>query len=75
MWGWHAAPAVHIGPDDARVDREALAADQPFRDAALHDRLKELAERIAVAEPAVSVLRQDEEVWLHDSSITWLFSR
>jgi DNA-binding Xre family transcriptional regulator len=46
-----------------------------LRDAALHDRLKELAERIAVAEPAVSVLRQDEEVWLHDSSITWLFSR
>ena len=38
--------------------REAFAADEAFGDAPINDRLKKLAEHIAVAEPAVPVLRE-----------------
>jgi hypothetical protein len=44
--------------DHASIDREALAADQPLGDAALHRRLEHLAQQIAVAKPPVPVLRE-----------------
>jgi hypothetical protein len=45
--------AVRVGADDARIDREALATDEAFCDASLNNGLEQLAERIAVAEPAL----------------------
>lgn len=50
-----AALAIGVGADQAGIDREALAADQPFGHAAAHRRLEHLAQQIAVAEAAVSV--------------------
>jgi hypothetical protein len=47
-----------IGPDDRGIGAKAVAADQPFRDAARQNALKELAKQIAVAEPAMAVLRE-----------------
>ena len=49
---------VRIGPDQAGIDREAFAADQPLRDAAPHGRLEQLTQEIAVAESAMPVLRE-----------------
>ena len=54
--------AVHIGLDQAGIDREALAADQPLGDAARHGRLEQLAQQIAVAEAAVPVLGEGRVV-------------
>ena len=45
-----------VGPDDRGIGAKALPADQPFRDAARQNALKELTEQIAVAEPAMAVL-------------------
>ena len=53
---------VGVGPDQAGIDREALAADQPFLDAAPDRRLEQLAQEIAVAEAAVPVLREGRVV-------------
>ena len=39
-----------------RIDREALAADQPFLDAAAHCRFEQFSQKVAVAEAAVAVL-------------------
>ncbi len=50
------ALAVDIGADQARIDREAFCSHQSFSHAALHRHLEELAQQVAVAEPAVSVL-------------------
>ncbi len=52
----HRALTVGIGPDQAGVDREAFAADQALRDAALDRGLEQFAQKIAVAEAAVAVL-------------------
>ena len=53
---------VGVGPDQAGVDREAFAADQPFLDAAPHRRLEQLAQQIAVAEAAMPVLGEGRVV-------------
>ena len=53
---------VGVGPDQAGIDREAFAADQPFLDAAAHRRLEQLAQQVAVAEAAVPVLREGRMV-------------
>src|SRR4051812_49537873 len=50
--------AVRVGLDHRRVDREALAADEPFRDAAGDRRLEQLAEQIALAKATMPVLRE-----------------
>src|SRR5215472_19081261 len=55
---WHASLPVGVGLDHAGVDREALAADQPLIDAALHCRLEHAAQQIALAEATVPVLRE-----------------
>ena len=45
-----------VGHDDAGVDREGFAPDDPFLHAARHHRLEQLAQEIALAETAVAVL-------------------
>src|SRR5215212_8408210 len=47
--------AVGVRLDHRRVDREALAADEPFRDAAGDRRLEQLAEQIALAKATMPV--------------------
>ena len=47
---------MSVGHYDAGVDREGLAAHDPFLHAAPHHRLEQLAQEIALAEAAVSVL-------------------
>ena len=54
--------AVGVGLDHRCVDREALAADQPFRDAAGDRQLEQLAEQIALPKAAVPVLREGRGV-------------
>jgi hypothetical protein len=54
----HAFGTVRIGLDHASVDGEALAADQALAHAASQHRLEDVAECIALAESAVSVLRE-----------------
>ena len=49
---------MNVGADEARIDREALAADQPFGHAALDRHLEQVAKQVAVAEAAVAVLRE-----------------
>ena len=49
---------VGVGLDQAGIDREAFAADQPFRDATPDGRLEQLAQEIALAEAAMTVLRE-----------------
>lgn len=46
----HANLAIGVGPDQAGIDREAFAADGPFRDAAPNRRLEQFAQEITVAE-------------------------
>ena len=53
---------MRVGHDHAGVDRERLAADQPFLHAARHHRLKQLAQKDALAKPAVAVLREGRMV-------------
>lgn len=53
---------VGIGLDQAGIDRKAFAADQPLRDAALHGRLEQLAQQIALAEAALPVLREGQVI-------------
>jgi hypothetical protein len=53
---------VGIGPDQARIDRKAFAADQSFLDTAAHRRLEQLAQQIAVAEAAMPVLGEGRVV-------------
>jgi hypothetical protein len=56
--GRPAALATGVGADQAGIHRKALSANQTFRHAARHPRLEQLAEQIAVAEPAMAVLRE-----------------
>jgi len=58
----HEALAVGLGADEARIDRKAIPADQPLGHAALHRRLEQLAQQIAVAEAAVPVLGEGRVV-------------
>ena len=51
-----AAPAIGVGHDDAGVNREGLASDDPFFHAARHHGLEQLAQKIALAKTAVAVL-------------------
>ncbi len=59
--GTQALP-VGIGLDQAGIDREAIAADQPFGHAALDHRLEHLTQQIAIAEAAMPVLREGRMV-------------
>ena len=54
----HRSTTIYIGPDQARIDGKAFAADQPFRHAARHRHLEQLAKQIAVTEAAMPVLRE-----------------
>src|SRR5271156_3986938 len=45
-----------VGDDDAGVDREGLAAHDPFLHAARNRGLEQLSQKIALAEAAVAVL-------------------
>ena len=58
----HATGAVDVGLDDAGIDREALAGDQPFLHAAAQDAFEDVAEGIALAEAAVPVLGEGRVV-------------
>ena len=49
---------VGVRLDQAGIDRKAFAANQPLRDAALQDRLKDAPQKIALAETAMPVLRE-----------------
>jgi hypothetical protein len=53
---------VRIRFDQAGVDREPLAADEPLRDAPAHRRLEDVAEQVAVPEPSVPVLGEGRMV-------------
>src|SRR3990170_3657704 len=52
------ALAVGIRLDEAGVDRKTLAAYQTLSDAALHHRLEQMAENVALPETTVAVLRE-----------------
>ena len=52
----HAAPAMGVSHDDACIDCEGFAPDDPFLDAARHHGLEQLAQEIALAETAMAVL-------------------
>jgi hypothetical protein len=41
---------MRVGHDPARVDHKRLAADEPFLHAARHRSLKQLAQKVALAE-------------------------
>jgi hypothetical protein len=45
-----------VGHDDAGVDREGFAPDDPFFHAARHRGLEQLAQKIALAKATVAVL-------------------
>ena len=47
---------MRVGHDHTGVNREGLASHDPFLHAARHHRLKQLAQEIALAKPAVAVL-------------------
>ena len=47
---------MDIGADQARIDREAFAADQPLGHAARDGHFEQLAQQVAVAEAAMPVL-------------------
>jgi hypothetical protein len=47
---------VSLGADERRIDGKAVAADQPFGDAALNRLLEQLAKKVTVAKAAVPVL-------------------
>lgn len=49
---------VGIRSDQAGINRTGLAADQTFSDAALQNRLENAAQKIALAEAAVPILRE-----------------
>jgi hypothetical protein len=49
---------VGIRLDQAGIDRKAFAADQTLSDAALQDCLKDAPQEIALAETAMSILRE-----------------
>jgi hypothetical protein len=46
---------VSIGGDEARIDSEAITADQTLSQAELHDRLKQAPQDVALPEPAVAI--------------------
>ena len=52
----HASRAVGVGLDDAGIDREAFAADQPLAHAATQHALEHVTEGVALAEATVAVL-------------------
>ena len=47
---------MRVRHDDAGVDREGFAPDDPFLNAARHHGLEQLAQKIALAKAAVAVL-------------------
>ena len=49
---------MRVRHDYAGVDREGFAPDDPFLHAARHNGLEQLAQEIALAKAAVSVLRK-----------------
>jgi hypothetical protein len=49
---------MRVGHDHAGVDREGFAPDNPFFDTASHHRLKQLAQKVALAKTAVAILRE-----------------
>ena len=52
------ALTIGLGADEARIDGKAVAPDQSFGHAALHCRLEQLTQQIAVTETPMSVLRE-----------------
>lgn len=58
LGGFGRALFFGIGPDQAGIDREALAADEPLGDAAPNRRLEQFAQKITVTEAAMPVLRE-----------------
>jgi hypothetical protein len=52
----HALPALGVGDDYARVDRENFGAPKSFRHAARDQGLEEMGLQIALAETAVAAL-------------------
>ena len=52
----HGALPVSVSLSHARINREALTADQALSDAAYYRRLEQLTQQIAIAETAVAVL-------------------
>ena len=56
------ALAISFGADQARINSEAVAADQPLVYATLHGRLKQPTKQIAVAERPCRFLEKVE--WL-----------
>lgn len=51
---------VGVGLDQAGIDREAVAADEPLRDAAPDGRLEQLPQKIALAETTMPVVRDGD---------------
>ena len=47
---------MRVRHDDAGVDGEGLASHDPFLHAARHHGLKQLAQKVALAKPAVAIL-------------------
>src|SRR5271154_5242693 len=56
--GFCGALLVRVRLDQAGVGGEAVAADKPFSNAAPHCRLEQFAQEIAIAEAAMTVLRE-----------------
>ena len=56
------ALAVGLCPDKARIHRETVTANQALSNAALHSRVEQPAQQIAVAKAAVAVLGEGRVV-------------
>jgi hypothetical protein len=54
---------VGVGRNQAGIDSEAVTADQSFFDRQGYNGLEHMTEGIAVAEPAVPVLREGRVIW------------
>jgi hypothetical protein len=62
-WAPYALPTAGIGLDQAAVDRHPVAAHQALGHAAAHHRLEHVAQKIAVAQAAMAVLREGRMIW------------
>src|SRR4029077_1639577 len=54
----HDVLTMRVRTDQTGVDGKTLAADQSLRNATAHRRLEQFAPEVAIAEPAVAVLRE-----------------